>query len=138
MVEKKPESNIYSPLRVLLVEDDPGIRSFMAKALRLFPYVGDFDIAKDCELALDLIDKSETGYNLIIADRVMPGMGGLELARTTKNQQRSFILATARWDDLTKEQLAQLGINHLLKKPFGISDLKRLIDEVYREGQDKI
>ena len=63
--------------RILLAEDDDSMRSFLAKALKRAGHeVIDADNGLD---ALALL--GDQGFDLLLADVVMPGLDGIELAR---------------------------------------------------------
>jgi two-component system cell cycle response regulator CpdR len=62
---------------ILIAEDDGQMRGFLAAALRRAGhYVEAFESGADAMAALE-----GTGFDLLLADVVMPGMDGIELAR---------------------------------------------------------
>src|SRR3546814_2368061 len=64
--------------RILLAEDDPSMRRFLATALRRAGHA--VDAVGDGAEALDAVRQNED-YELLLADIVMPGVDGIELAR---------------------------------------------------------
>ena len=64
--------------RVLVVDDDPGIRGFAERALRESGY--DVATAPSGPEALALVER-EASYDLFVIDVIMPDMHGDELAR---------------------------------------------------------
>lgn len=66
---------------------------------------------------------------LLITDRDMPPLNGLELARTLRaqNPKLKIVLITARHDDLTADALAAAGVCAVLPKPFTLESLERLV-----------
>ena len=66
-------------------------------------------------------------YDLIILDHAMPGVDGLELARTLRSSKRfsslKIILMTSMWGLLSAEDSAALKICAVLPKPIAASDL---------------
>src|SRR5215471_7700624 len=66
------------PLRVLVVDDDDGIRNFASRALARGGY--EVVTAPDGPTALRVID-SQPKFDLFVLDVMMPGMRGDELAR---------------------------------------------------------
>ena len=67
--------------------------------------------------------------DLLITDRDMPHLNGLELARTLRaqNPKLKVVLITARHDDLTADSLAAAGVCAVLPKPFTLDRLERLV-----------
>jgi len=72
------------------------------------------------------------GFDLVVTDRDMPGIDGLELARRIHAQQPSTrtVLVTAHTDDLTPEMLRAAGICAVLPKPFSLARLETLVRTV--------
>jgi two-component system cell cycle sensor histidine kinase/response regulator CckA len=67
------------PVRVLLVDDEPVVQSFVGRVLREAGY--DTMVASDAVVALGLWD-THGPFNVLVTDLMMPGMLGEELART--------------------------------------------------------
>jgi two-component system cell cycle sensor histidine kinase/response regulator CckA len=63
---------------VLVAEDEPAVRAILARALREYGYA--VLEARDGGHALDLAERAPAPPDLVIADVVMPGMGGKPLA----------------------------------------------------------
>lgn len=63
--------------RILLAEDDDQMRAFLGRGLRRAGH--EVDAVGDGEAALARLDDAE--YDLLLADVVMPGIDGIELAR---------------------------------------------------------
>src|SRR4051812_9384594 len=61
--------------RVLVVDDEASIRELLSKTLALAEY--EVETVSDGPAALDRMRESTTGYDLLIADLMMPGMDGL-------------------------------------------------------------
>lgn len=69
--------------RILLVEDEDGVRSIAASQLRSRGY----DVTESCdgEEALELLMADPGVYDLVVSDVVMPGMDGPTLIREAKD-----------------------------------------------------
>jgi CheY-like chemotaxis protein len=63
---------------ILIVEDDPDVRTFLVEALRDLNY-RTFS-ASDAAAALRLLDRASNRIDLLLTDVVMPGLNGRELA----------------------------------------------------------
>ncbi len=111
--------------QILLAEDDASMREFLAKALRKAGHhvvsVGD---------GLDAIEALD-GYHadLLLADVVMPGLDGIELARRAAKLQPGlrvmFITGFAAVALKNRDQTPRGA--RILSKPF---HLRHLVDEV--------
>ena len=69
--------------RILLAEDDDQLRAFLSRGLRRAGHV--VDAVGDGEAAL--VRSQDTDYDLLLADVVMPGIDGIELARRVSARQ---------------------------------------------------
>ena len=69
--------------RILLAEDDDQMRAFLGRGLRRAGHV--VDAVPDGEAALAHAQGAE--YDLLLADVVMPGIDGIELARRVAARQ---------------------------------------------------
>lgn len=119
-------------MRLLLVEDDPGIISFLEKGLREAKYA--LDVAQDGDDALYKTSLNE--YDAIILDIMIPGRDGLEVCRELRSQGSKVpvIMLTAR-DDVQDRVLGlDVGADDYLTKPFQVSELLARLRAVMRRG----
>ena len=115
--------------RILLVEDESGLRSALQRVLRDSGYgvVG----AENAEVALEIAAKDEP-FDLVVTDVVMPRMSGLELIealRTTRPDTRILLVSGYLNHPSLRDQGLPLGVS-LLRKPFASSDLTGKVREV--------
>ncbi len=135
-------ASAHSP-RVLVVDDEPQIREILAQALgrdgyRVSPHAN----AKD---ALDEIGRlsREGGVDLLVTDLKMPDMNGLDLIKAAKDVAPTIgsILITAFASMETAVLAMRNGADDYLMKPFGLDDLRRVVDRVLTErrleGRDR-
>ena len=64
-------------MRILVVDDEPAVRSALDRALRLERY--DVELAADGRAALDAL--AERRPDAVVLDVAMPGVDGLEVTR---------------------------------------------------------
>jgi len=106
---------------IILAEDDGSMREFLAKALRRAGHEV-FDVGDGLE-ALDTI--KETPYDLLLADVVMPGLDGIELARRAAKEQPGikvmFITGFAAVALKARDESPRGA--RVLSKPFHLKDL---------------
>ena len=119
--------------RVLVVDDDDGIRDVVDIALNL---VGGFDVtcASSGEEALSLLD--DHSFDVVVLDVMMPGLDGpstLRRMRSTFNgTDVPVVFLTAKAQPHERRELESLGVNGVIVKPFDpmtlADDLRRLAD----------
>jgi len=117
--------------RVLVVDDEPRIVSFVARALvaQGFSVDGAYDGAR----ALELV---RTGaYQLVVLDLLLPGLDGVSVLRgimESRPQQRVLVLS-ALSDVETKVSCLELGASDYLPKPFALAELVARVRARVRE-----
>jgi DNA-binding response OmpR family regulator len=108
-------------MRILLVEDEPGIAKFISQGLREMSYA--VDVAHDGEEGREYLFSVE--YDIIILDIMLPKIDGLKLLRQFRNQKINtpVLLLTAR--DTVEDRVKGLdqGADDYLAKPFAFSEL---------------
>ena len=104
--------------KVLVVDDEEGIRDLLSRTLAMADY--DVDTTSDGVSALESIRND--GYKLVIADLRMPGMDGLTLIREVKqiNPQLPIIIITGYSSESSAIEAVNLGVAGYLTKPVGI------------------
>jgi DNA-binding response OmpR family regulator len=110
-----------APPRILLVDDEPKIRGFIARALSSAGYA--IDCASDGDEALRQLGLGE--YGLVILDLIMPGMDGRAvLTRLIRDRPDQPVLVLSCLDDVTtKVTCLDLGAHDYLTKPFSLEEL---------------
>ena len=116
--------------RILLVEDEEGIRELAATLLRENGYII-FEAANIKE-ALELFKNENGNFDLIFSGVVMPGKSGFQLVveLLSNNPDLRVLLCSgysdkkSQWDEIKKRGL------RFLQKPYGVVDLLKNIREV--------
>jgi two-component system response regulator MtrA len=120
--------------RVLLVEDDEGMRSAVALVLR----ASGFDVIEvgDGQLAIDRF--SADGADAVILDVMLPGMDGFEVcAQIRSTSQVPILMMTARDTAQDVVRGLELGADDYVVKPFEAAVLlARLRAALRRVGND--
>jgi excisionase family DNA binding protein len=102
--------------RVLVVDDEPGVRELLTRTLALAEY--DVEVSADGRNALDRM-RQET-YDLLIADLRMPGLDGFTVIREARRRQADLpvIIITGHSSESAAIEAVNLGVSGYLTKPF--------------------
>jgi len=109
--------------RILLVEDDPGIRGFLELVLARRGFVA--DSVTDGAEALKLLKRNT--YDLMLLDLMLPRFSGFEVITALKKMKtRPAVIVVTSNDanDLDPEIIASV-----VRKPFDLNELMTLITE---------
>lgn len=108
-------------MRILIVEDEPGISNFLKQGLEEENFA--VDISDNGRDGLNLALSGE--YDLLLLDWMVPGISGIELTRQFRKEFSStpIIFLTAK--DTVDETVfgLQAGANDYIKKPFHFQEL---------------
>ena len=111
--------------RVLVVDDEAGIRESLSLALR-----DEFEVstAASAEEALDQIRRSPP--EVMILDQGMPGLSGLGLLEMLDGQVLpGTVMLSGRLDVKLARQAMHLGAEDMMSKPFDVEQLKRMLHQ---------
>ena len=118
--------------RLLLVEDDRGVRESLARALELEGF--DVSIAPDGLAGLDMIVSRSP--DVVILDVMMPYLDGLEVARRARagGDTTPILMLTARHEVSRRVEGLDAGADDYLVKPFALDELLARIRALLRRG----
>ncbi len=115
--------------RILIVEDEPGISSFIKLELTHEGYAS--EIAADGRAALEAFGQG--GWDLVLLDIMLPGLNGLEvLRRIRKTSAVPVILVTARDETFDTVTGLDTGADDYITKPFAVEELLARIRSLLR------
>jgi len=125
-------------MRILIVEDEPGIANFLRDGLAEEFFA--VDVAVDGNKGLEMAQINE--YDLILLDWMIPGLSGIEVCRQLRKTDTTtpIIFLTAK--DTVADVVFGLeaGANDYIKKPFKFEELLARIRVQLRtkEGEQTI
>lgn len=109
-------------LKILIVEDEVGIRTIIKK------YLSKFDItiieAENGKKGLDTFLNNKDNIDLILMDVMMPEMDGIECTREIRKVSNvPIIMLTAKSEDEDEIEGLEVGANDFITKPFNLEVL---------------
>lgn len=121
-------------MRILLVEDDPKIASFVLKGLKAEGFAVDhaLDGAKGLDLALT------EPYAAAVVDVMLPALNGLDLVAAMRREKvkTPVIILSARGAVEDRVKGLQTGADDYLSKPFAFSELLARVQALIRRSTD--
>lgn len=108
-------------MRILVVEDEPGIANFIKRGL------------EEESFAVDVCDEGKSGlqfalsgeYDLLLLDWMLPGISGVEICRQFRKEFKDVPVIFLTAKDTVEETVfgLQAGANDYIKKPFHFEEL---------------
>ncbi len=122
------------PSRIIVVDDEPGIREFLGMALNKSGYM--VETVADGNEAINRMENNL--YDLAVLDIVVPTINGIDVLRTIneKSPETSVIMITAYASHETALEAMKLGACDYIEKPFKINELKKVIEEALEKKKN--
>ncbi len=119
-------------LKILIIEDEPGVSDFLEQALQESGY--ETEVAWDGEQGLEFLRTRR--YDLAILDINLPGLDGFGLLKQVRADGISvpIIVLTARGDSVDRVKGLDLGADDYLPKPFELDELTARVRAITRRG----
>jgi DNA-binding NtrC family response regulator len=115
--------------RLLIVDDEPSVLAVFRLLLEERPW--ELETCTSAEEALPRLLAG--GYDLLITDKNLPGMSGVELIRAVRERDRelSIVMITGYASSDSAVSALNLGIDAYLEKPFiDVYEVVRTLDRV--------
>lgn len=133
-----PLSNLYFPIRVLLVEDDVWNAKLMDSILS--KRVDHLEIFDSAEKAIEHLKSSGKGVDLILTDISLPGMDGIEFFKCVMEMKLNtpVVALTAHILENKKQEIFSSGFTDLVNKPFKANDILQLLHKYFPQENKKV
>lgn len=117
-------------MKLLIIEDNKTIADSIKKGMELKSHV--VDVAYDGETGYDLA--SSEPYDVIILDRMLPGIDGLEICKNLRQEGNTTPILMLTAKTLTEDKVDGLesGADDYLSKPFEFTELVARINALAR------
>ena len=115
--------------RILVAEDDAGVRLLVTRALRLEGH--SVTAVEDGEYALEQLIEHDGSFDLLLSDIRMPAMTGIELAHAAhRNWPELTILLMTGYAEQREaaEDLMQIVVG-VVDKPFTLTEIRARVNE---------
>jgi DNA-binding response OmpR family regulator len=117
---------------ILIVDDEPAIIDVLRYNLERVHY--DVLVAQNGESALELARRKRP--DLIVLDLMLPGLDGLDVCRTLRQDDDiPIIMLTARDEEVDRVVGLELGADDYVVKPFSMRELMARIKSVLRRAK---
>jgi DNA-binding response OmpR family regulator len=119
-------------MRILIVEDNPGIASFLRRGLTEEGYAVETAVTGDEGFRL----ATEEEFDAAIVDVMLPGRSGIDLVRELREDGRTFpiLMLTARDRIENKIEGLDSGADDYLTKPFDFTELTARLRALLRRS----
>src|ERR1700756_5413596 len=117
-------------MRILVVEDERKIASFVQKGLKEFGFT--VDVSGHGDEALEVI--LDNRFDAVVLDVMLPGRDGLSILRALRERSNAVpvLILTARGEISEKVEGLDLGADDYLAKPFAIEELAARVRALIR------
>ena len=113
--------------KILLVDDEEAVRSFLKRGLEIDGHV--VTTAIDGSDGLDQLTEAGGAFELMLTDIRMPIMDGIALALAAKRDfpDLSILLMTGFADQRERAKGLEVIVEDVLTKPFSLADLRAAV-----------
>jgi diguanylate cyclase (GGDEF)-like protein len=121
--------------KILVVDDERVVRDTLERIIENFGYA--------CKTATSGLDASkkihEEPFDVIVADIVMPNMGGMELLRKVKEDHPDIdvLMMTGYGTEYTFTEVIKEGATDFITKPFPSDEIEAKLHRIMRERKLK-
>ncbi|KUO50278.1 MAG: hypothetical protein APF76_11240 [Desulfitibacter sp. BRH_c19] len=128
--------------RVLIMDDEEGIRTLAGEMLSTLGYEADF--ASDGEEAIEkylMARKSGNGFDAVIMDLTIPvGMGGKTAVKELidLDENVKVIVSSGYSHDPVMANYRDYGFRGIIPKPYKIEDFSRVLHKVINDGSERM
>lgn len=122
-------------IRVLMVDDNINLVEMVKEYFSSHEFIKISLEAHDGLEGIDIIEKNQNDYDIIILDLIMPNKDGIYVLDEMKKRKidKKVIVATSYNSSDVIKQVSSYGTNYYILKPFELSDLEKRIINLFKE-----
>ena len=124
--------------RILIAEDEEGLRALVARALSQDGHA--VTTANDGAEALDVLEREQGAFELLLTDIRMPVMDGIALALATARDhpQVGILLMTGYADQRERASGLDALIHDVITKPFSLATIRSAVNDALAACREKV
>lgn len=117
------------PYKLLIIDDNEELvvafeSFFKSKGYRVVTAANGLE-------GLKLLEDKTQEFNLLITDLIMPHVSGVGIITIVKKKYPDFpIIAITGWGDFPEALAAEVKADRVLKKPFQLVELEKMVEEL--------
>ena len=136
---KRRQRRVEPSRRILAVDDDQTTLMFLEAELCELGY--EVEIASAGEEALERLQQAPESFDVIVLDKIMPGLDGISVVRRAKSDPKlrhiPIVMLTGARDTEEIREGVDVGVFYYLAKPLDSSLLKSVINSALRDATQK-
>jgi two-component system cell cycle sensor histidine kinase/response regulator CckA len=122
-----------SPLNVLVLDDEEGVRAVLGAMLETLGHVPAFaETGQEAVEKYRVAHQNDAAFDVVITDLIIPGgMGGRETAQEILelNPQAALIVSSGYATDPVMANYRQYGFKSVVVKPYRLADLQKALEQ---------
>jgi CheY-like chemotaxis protein len=120
--------------RILIAEDEDTLRALVARALRDIGH--EVEVAADGAEALEMLQREQGRFDLLLADIKMPVMDGIALALATARDAPNvtILLMTGYADQRERASGLDALVHDVVLKPFTLAEIRAAVKDALASG----
>jgi two-component system, cell cycle response regulator CpdR len=113
--------------RVLIADDEESMRMLVERAIAMDGH--DIAVAEDGAEALEILNRDDGAFDLLLTDIQMPVMDGIALALTAARDfpELTILLMTGFADQRERAHGLDAIVHDVITKPFSVADIRTAV-----------
>ena len=124
-------------IRVLMIDDNKNLIEMVKEYFKDNEQISIDLVANDGIEGIELIEKKQDKYDVILLDLIMPKKDGMYVLEEMKKRgiDKKVIVQTSYNSQEVIEEVSGYGVNYFILKPFELSDLHKRILNVFDQNK---